>query len=511
MESGQYGEAGNVKKKSNVQKTGNILNVNIFHQENGMEIGQEKDAKMSSTHNLQSSDTQIEQSNQSQLVAQQECQSASGQTLREVQPERRIYNNYIPENGHLYSGPFYAYLEHKEKNVGKLHEMAIGQILHVDLGIKNKIKEISKVGLNRVKIEMHKARDVYELVNNPVLKSKNFHTYVPLHLTERKGVIRQVDTMLSEDYLMNNIEGTGIVKEVRRINKKITNKDNEVVQVARQTIVVTFVGNNLPSTVYINSCRREVIPYIYRVTQCMKCLRFGHVVAQCKSTEKLCKTCGKPVHEEVCEEGTRTCRNCSATDHDALSKNCPIYIREKSIKSKMAECNITYRDAKNIIENPNSFANIARQNKFGSLADLDDLSEFPPLKANQVATHRKYTAQQQQSTKQIPSQMQKKRKFQSVESPSYPRPEPFFDFRQLPLKPLPPNTKTGSNTNYSQDEVHPPLLSGTKYYQLIEGITSFINEIMQNSKDSPINGRDINDKYIRDRLVTLLEVDSESS
>ena len=113
--------------------------------------------------------------------------------------EELYKNNYDLNLANLYRGPYYAYIEHENKNAGRLHEMKIGHILHNELGIIDSVKEISFIGINRVKIQINTLKDVHSLVLNPLLKTKGFKCYVPRHLTERRGVIRRVDTYFSEE------------------------------------------------------------------------------------------------------------------------------------------------------------------------------------------------------------------------------------------------------------------------------------------------------------------------
>ncbi|KAK9679083.1 hypothetical protein QE152_g40312 [Popillia japonica] len=116
-------------------------------------------------------------------------------------------------------------------------------------------KEVSKAGYNRIKVEMKTLKDVINLVNNSALKANNLHAYVPKHLTEIRGVIKFVDTSISEEKLLQSIECDGMVKGVKRIYKKIIKDDKSIQMVPRQTVIVSFYGNKLPPFVYINSCR----------------------------------------------------------------------------------------------------------------------------------------------------------------------------------------------------------------------------------------------------------------
>lgn len=287
-----------------------------------------------------------------------------------------IVNNYVPEYVHLYRAPFIAYIQHADKNIGRLHEMSIGHMLHKDLGLKTSIKSISRSGANRIKIEMNTIQDVIDLVNKPALKSRGYHCFVPKYLTERRGVIRYVDTCFSDSYILENIECDGLIKEVKRIVREVT-EGGQTKRLPTQTVILTFHGNKLPEYCILNSCRRLITSYVYKPVLCFKCLHFGHVKAQCRSSVAKCRKCGD-THEGECDASAHKCLHCKSKTHDALSKECPAFKKELLIKQKMADNNIPYREAKATIDNPNSFANVSTFNRFSLFENCED---FPALQS----------------------------------------------------------------------------------------------------------------------------------
>ena len=76
-----------------------------------------------------------------------------------------------------------------------------------------------------------------------------------------------------------------------------------------------------------HDCR--VVDYV-RVSQCARCLRFGHVVKSCPRTATTCRHCGKEGHAlNECTERSKppVCVLCSTarrdSNHRVASKNCP--------------------------------------------------------------------------------------------------------------------------------------------------------------------------------------------
>lgn len=207
-------------------------------------------------------------------------------------------------NIHIYGELFYAYLESTDdKNVGRLHPMYIGHILLKKLKINN-ITSISSLGKNRIKVTMKSAFDINNLVRNIQLEAEHLKAYIPSHLTERKGLLRGIDTRFDENYIKDNMETNSSVLGVKRMHRKITIDGSEKF-IPRQMVIVTFEGSFLPNNVTINSVSFNVEPFVGRVVQCFKCLRFGHVSKQCKSTKTLCIKCSKEkTDEHFCENNS---------------------------------------------------------------------------------------------------------------------------------------------------------------------------------------------------------------
>ncbi|KAK9707903.1 hypothetical protein QE152_g27540 [Popillia japonica] len=83
--------------------------------------------------------------------------------------ELLIVNNFEFKFSYLYNGPYYAYIQHSSKNIGRLHEMAVGRLLHEELGIKSSIKEVSKAGYNRIKVELELSHLLKKLAKQVII------------------------------------------------------------------------------------------------------------------------------------------------------------------------------------------------------------------------------------------------------------------------------------------------------------------------------------------------------
>ena len=290
---------------------------------------------------------------------------------------------YDVENRYRVSdnGPFYVYVEHINKNLGRLFPVRVGHYLFNNNEFKHNIVDIKSVGINRVKVIFKSYEIANKLINHDLLAAYGLIAYIPKFYTHKKGIIKMVDTYFDESYLMNAIQSKVKVVEVKRMMRRITDSDNTSKLVPRQIIIVTFLGNNLPANIQINLVNFIVEPYIYPVVQCHKCLRYGHTAKLCKGNQK-CKKCTKTYDENhICESDSPYCIHCKSEDHSSISKMCPIYKKQNNIKRIMAVENLSFKEAEKIENNP-SYAKIATNNSFSLLSNLENFPDLPINKSN---------------------------------------------------------------------------------------------------------------------------------
>lgn len=282
--------------------------------------------------------------------------------------------------------PFIVFVEHDEKNVGRLFPVRVGHyILGCDREIADSVIDIRIVGVNRVKVIMKNYSAANALVNNQVLKSHKLSAYIPKFFTQKKGVVKMVDTFFSEEYLLKSIESKFRVVEVKRMTRRTKDPNTgEEKTVSRQMIVVSFMGNELPQEIRINKVNFPVEPYVHPVIQCRLCLRFGHTDRLCRGKAR-CKTCAI-VHDATECENITLCANCGSKEHKSLSRNCPAYLQQKSIKEVMAHKNVSFREAEQLVKNP-SYAKTVNNNRFSILNNYTIFPELPtPKPANYDAS-----------------------------------------------------------------------------------------------------------------------------
>lgn len=159
------------------------------------------------------------------------------------------------------------------------------------------------------------------------------------------GVINNIEIDLTDKYILESLRCDGDVKLVsaRRLNKRASDDDQSTSGwVKSESVRLGFEGSFLPSYVYIDYMRLKVERFIFPVTQCSRCWKFGHARLVCPSKKTVCPKCTK--NHDNCETSSFRCVNCTG-NHLALQKICPVYKKERKIRELMAEFNCTYRRA----------------------------------------------------------------------------------------------------------------------------------------------------------------------
>ncbi|CAH1981759.1 unnamed protein product [Acanthoscelides obtectus] len=278
------------------------------------------------------------------------------------------------------TGPYFVFVEHLDLNLGRLHPMKLGEKLAALAEYEKHILEISTVGRNRIKIELDSGDTANKLIEDSLFEANNLVAYIPNHLTEKRGLIRGVDTAINENSLVNIIKSNILVKKAYRMTRTVNNGESSL-RVPTQTVVVTFAGKLLPQFVFIYKVRCPVETYISPVMQCFQCLRYGHSASQCKSSRR-CRKCGSADtdNNHACNVYCVYCKNNS---HDSTFRDCPEYKKQLRTKEAMANLNISFKEAEKVIDNP-CYTSIIQKNRFAPLINSD--IEFPPLTSSSQST-----------------------------------------------------------------------------------------------------------------------------
>lgn len=358
-------------------------------------------------------------------------------------------------------GPFFVYIEHKTKNLGRLFPVKVGHFLQKINEFKKDIIDIKSLGLKRVKVIFKTYKIANALVQHEVIIKNDLVAFIPNFYTKKRGIVRMVDTFFSEDYLKTAIISDRNVVDVKRLKRKTFNSENNQYEYAdRQMIMVTFLGNEIPKEVIINLVRFPVDPYIHPVVQCFRCLRYGHTSSQCKSKDKCQKCSEEHTVETSCNK--IFCIHCKSENHSSISKDCPMYKKQYNIKKIMAYQNKSFKEAEIISDNPSYAKALTTNNRFDILNTLDN---FPNLSnPSNIPIIRKPLVQHNLNTNKPPPT--KKRK--ALSPPQSPPPNMAYSQKsQLshPSQPIIPNPYREEFQQYKEKMI----------FQLTELITRILN------------------------------------
>lgn len=152
------------------------------------------------------------------------------------------------------------------------------------------------------------------------------------------GIIRNIDLDVEEEEIKDNLVSDCEILSIRRLKRM--NYSGKWIN--SETIRICFKGSTLPDYVNGYGCRFKVEPYMFPVTQCSGCWKYGHVVRYCPSRKIICPKCGE--NHSNCETTSYKCINCKG-QHMALNRSCPVFIKEKMIRTIMRDSNCTYGKA----------------------------------------------------------------------------------------------------------------------------------------------------------------------
>lgn len=120
------------------------------------------------------------------------------------------------------------------------------------------------------------------------------------------GIIRDIEIDLSDSELLECIRKCNDLEiiSVKRLNRRTY----ESGWTQSETVRICFKGSSLPAFIKIFNLRVAVEPFVFPVTQCSRCWRFGHTIKICPSLKIICPKCGK--NHANCEATTYKCVNC---------------------------------------------------------------------------------------------------------------------------------------------------------------------------------------------------------
>lgn len=364
------------------------------------------------------------------------------------------------------AGPYFIFVEQKEGK--KLHPMTVGKILYKgETQVKDNILNITSVGKSKIKILLNNAIIANKLLFLPSLNNNIFDSYIPDFNLYKYGVVRDIDTSITIEEIINETNSNIKIIEARRLTKRLK-VDGQVEYRQLETCVLKFEGQILPNHIYLFGTRCEVSTYIPPVVQCFNCLRYGHMSKQCKSKQR-CSRCQDSHAPKDCSASVPICLYCKG-EHSSIYRQCPEFTKQKNIKKIMTLNNISFKEATKA--HNDSFSTVASKN----LPIMDRDKEFPTLSykprpptishINQKK-HTNFTKIVQPKSNTLIQNTQKNVNLPSTQNVS------------LPIKPIGPNPYP---PQYHRNQQETPEMSHFSKDKLIELIETII-QATQNSNN----------------------------
>ncbi|KAK4872193.1 hypothetical protein RN001_016317 [Aquatica leii] len=83
-------------------------------------------------------------------------------------------------------GPYFVYVESNNKNIGKLHAIRVGHYLRQDADIRSQISDIISLGRNKISLEFRSYLAANKIITHACITDNNFIAYISKYFVERK-------------------------------------------------------------------------------------------------------------------------------------------------------------------------------------------------------------------------------------------------------------------------------------------------------------------------------------
>lgn len=291
----------------------------------------------------------------------------------------------------------------KDKPISSLSPFVICKTLK---GIAGEPKSVKKLRSGDLLVECDKEAHIKNLLGTELFF--NINCEVSLHgtLNSSRGTIRCPDLRGdSDEGILEEMRDQGVIA-VRRIKVR---RDGELKPT--NTIILTFNTPVLPKVVKVGFLVVSVEVYIPNPLRCYKCQLFGHHENNC-SRAAVCYNCGGSKHcigTATCDRPAK-CVNCSG-NHSVNSRDCTAWSKEKEILKIKYSRNISFQEARKIIEAPTtpsgtSYASITKS--ASTMVEVVDAStQTNPVICSPVTMLSSFMAQQSsQSTNKTQNEVQ---------------------------------------------------------------------------------------------------------
>ena len=163
-------------------------------------------------------------------------------------------------------------------------------------------------------------------------------------LNSCRGVISDPDLQ----YVSEEVEILENLKNQRVTYVKIITILKNAEKIPTKHIILTFASTTLPRSIKAGYLECAVRAYIPNPLRCFNCQRFGHSKTSCRGN-LTCGRCSAEGHESLNCINSFRCVN-SKEEHPSYAKTCRKWKLEKEIQTVCTKQNISYPEAKKLID-----------------------------------------------------------------------------------------------------------------------------------------------------------------
>ncbi|XP_067685430.1 uncharacterized protein [Haliotis asinina] len=270
----------------------------------------------------------------------------SGSTRNE---KKRRLDEIDQPSGHISpnadSWARFLVIEGKDKQPLKLNPFAVSKAIS---GICGEVSNVTRLRSGSLLVECARRQQSLNLIS--IKTFANVEAVVSVHrtLNSCRGIIRDKARCLSD--MSEEDIATELREQAVTSMKRFTAKREGVI-INTNTYLLTFSRSSIPTSIKAGYFNIGVEVYVSNPLRCYKCQKFGHGSQSCRNAV-VCQRCGDNHEDTNCQKDPR-CANCDGS-HPTFSKSCPVWQREAKIMKLKCEKNISYFDAKKLLQNQNS-------------------------------------------------------------------------------------------------------------------------------------------------------------
>ncbi|XP_048255091.1 uncharacterized protein LOC125381695 [Haliotis rufescens] len=224
----------------------------------------------------------------------------------------------------------------------KLNPFAVEKAIQ---GIAGDVEDAKRLRSGCLLIKCRRQKQAVSLLSIKTLA--NVPVVVSPHrsLNSSKGIVRDRGRFLAdmnEDDILVELQSQNVIA-VKRFSSK---RNCEVTKT--NTYLFTFGLPKIPESIRAGYCSIKVDMYIPNPLRCYKCQHYGHGSRTCHE-QAACHRCGGNCPDSTQCNKDPSCVNCGDS-HASSSKDCTRFKRESKIVKIKHERNISFQDAKKIVQ-----------------------------------------------------------------------------------------------------------------------------------------------------------------